>query len=68
MSRETCPRQGAARKARVPEKLVWHFFEYFPWEDAGVREWIIKRYLRIRTTSQYHGEYQRRPGPEETVQ
>lgn len=69
----------ASQKARVPEKVIWHFFTYFPWEDAGVREWIIDRYLRIRMTSQFrgenpywfkdeNGEYQHRPGPEETVQ
>lgn len=67
----------AARKARVPEKIIRHFFAYFPWEDA--REWIIDQHLRIRKTSQFrgsnpywfkdeNGEYQRRPGPEETVQ
>lgn len=67
----------AARKARVPEKIIQHFFAYFPWEDA--REWIIDQHLRIRKTSQFcgenpywfkdkNGEYQRRPGPEDTVQ
>lgn len=67
----------AALKARVPEKIIRHFFHYFPWEDA--RDWIIDRHLQIRKTSQFRGqnpywfkdesgEYKRSPGPEETVQ
>lgn len=69
--------QIAALKARVPEKVIRHFFAYFPWEDY--RDVIVDQYLRIRTTSQFrgenpywfqdeNGEYQSRPGPEDAVQ